>query len=69
MRSQKAGQLAALEQQYMWVEVHEIGCVVSPFLPYLPAAFRIRIRIEILFNQVRGSGSKRAKMAHKNRKS
>jgi hypothetical protein len=31
MRSVKAGQLAALEQQYMWAEIHEIRSVLSPF--------------------------------------
>jgi hypothetical protein len=34
MRSEKAGQLAALERQYMWAEVHEIRSVVSPLFPY-----------------------------------
>jgi hypothetical protein len=34
MRSVKAGQLAALEQQYMWAEIHEIRSVLSPLFPY-----------------------------------
>jgi hypothetical protein len=52
---------------YLEVNTQETHPIPSHFLSSCPM-FRIRIRIGYGFNQVSGSGSRRAKMTHKNRK-
>ncbi len=44
------------------------GSIIYPFMKKKKIVFRIRIQIGSGFNQVSGSGSRRAKLTHKSRK-